>query len=176
MKAIQYFGKEQGLKLLQVEKPEISDDEALIKVEYIGICGSDIERINSSNWNADQLPVIPSHEIIGRVIEIKARNKNLINTRVAVEPTVSCDNCIMCKMNFNHICNNRKLIGVHINGGMAEFIKVKFKKLYLIPYTISIKNAILVEPISIGPIASYKKVLERLFVASCNNLYEANIE
>lgn len=148
MKAVIYKHIQKKAKFEETEKPEINESEALIKVKYAGICGADLLLIKGERKiNSD---VIPGHEIVGVVTEIKNGDKYLIGKRVAVEPTISCGNCQMCKLGLPHICYNLKVMGVHTNGGMAEFIKVPLSNLHLIPDEVTDEKASIIEPLAVA--------------------------
>jgi (R,R)-butanediol dehydrogenase / meso-butanediol dehydrogenase / diacetyl reductase len=148
LKAVIYKSKENKAELVQIKKPEIGSGEALIKVKYAGICGADINLIRGEREITED--VIPGHEIIGVVVEVKNGGKDLIGKRVAVEPTISCGNCQMCRLGLPHICYNLKVLGVHAPGGMAEYVKVPLNKLHLIPDEITDEKAIIIEPLAVA--------------------------
>jgi (R,R)-butanediol dehydrogenase / meso-butanediol dehydrogenase / diacetyl reductase len=148
LKAIIYKSKENKAELVQIKKPEIGNGEALVKVKYVGICGADINLIRGEREITED--VIPGHEIIGVVVEVKNGGENLIGKRVAVEPTISCGSCQMCRLGLPHICYNLKVLGVHAPGGMAEYIKVPLKKIHLLPDEITDEKAIIIEPLAVA--------------------------
>lgn len=148
MKAVLYTGQPNKVSIEEVEKPIINEDEALVRVKYIGICGADIELIKG-NRNI-KIPVIPGHEIVGTVEEVPEKNNKLIGKRVAIEPTISCGICQTCKIGLPHICNNLKVLGVHCNGGAAEYVKAPLNKIHLVPDSLSDEQSALIEPVSVG--------------------------
>ena len=150
MKAILYKGKPNNLSLEEVEQPKIVEGETLIRVRYAGFCGSDIERLETGNWPTDYLPVIPGHEFMGEVIKIAGDRSDLIGRRVVVEPIINCGKCEMCKAGHSHICYSRKLLGVHINGGMAEYAAVPVNNLYKIPDSITDEESAIIEPTAVS--------------------------
>ncbi len=150
MKAILYDGKDK-LYIDDVKIPNITKNEVLIQVKYAGICRSDLERINNKTWDADRFPIIPGHEFMGVIIEVKnPEHEKLISGRVVVQPILSCGTCRICKLGFNHICENRRLFGIHINGGMAEYISVPIQNLHFIDEQINDMEAALIEPLAVA--------------------------
>lgn len=148
MDALIYKYNENKLIFGNAEIPLINVGEALVKVSYAGICGADLALVKGERKiNFD---VIPGHEITGIIVDIKNKNKGLTGKRVAVEPTLSCENCQMCRLNLKHVCFNLKVMGVHTNGGMAEFVKVPLNKLHLIPDSISDIKSAVVEPLAVA--------------------------
>ncbi len=148
MKAVLYIGEPGKVSMEEVEKPVINEDEALVRVKYIGICGADIELIKG-NRNI-KIPVIPGHEIVGTIEETSKKNNSLIGKRVAIEPTISCGVCQPCKIGLPHICSNLKVLGVHCNGAAAEYVKANLSKIHLVPDSLADEQAALIEPVSVA--------------------------
>jgi len=148
MKAVVYKCSQNKAELMKIQKPELNNDEAMVKVKYAGICGADLALIKGERKIISD--VIPGHEIIGIVTAVKNGDKNLIGKRVAVEPTISCGDCQMCKLDLPHICYNLKVLGVHVSGGMAEYVKVPAKKLHIIPDRITNERAAIIEPLAVA--------------------------
>jgi (R,R)-butanediol dehydrogenase / meso-butanediol dehydrogenase / diacetyl reductase len=148
MKAIIYRSDQNKAEFVETKEPQLDPEEALIKVKYAGICGADINLINGERKITSD--VIPGHEIIGKVVEVKGGEKNLIGKRVAVEPTISCEACQMCKLDLPHICYNLKVLGVQTHGGMAEYVKAPVKKLHIIPDNITDEQAAIMEPLAVA--------------------------
>lgn len=149
MRAVMFEGIPEKVAFREVPIPEISEGEALVKVKYVGLCGSDIDLV-AGNRKIVNPPIIPGHEIVGKIIDIKGKNKSYINKRVVVEPTISCGYCQMCLIELPHICYKLKVLGVHLNGGMAEYIKVPIKKLHFIPNSLPDEKAIITEPLAVA--------------------------
>ncbi len=148
MKAVLYKGQPSTVSIEEVEKPVINEDEALVKVKYVGICGADIELVKG---NRDiKIPVIPGHEIFGNIAEVPKKYIELIGKRVVIEPTISCGVCQACEIGLPHICDNLKVLGVHCNGGAAEYLKAPLSKIHFIPDSLSDEQAVLAEPTSVS--------------------------
>ena len=148
MKSILYKNQPNKVSLEEVNVPKVLETEALIKVNCVGICGADIELITGSR--KVNKSVIPGHEIMGTVAERGDKSNNLIGQRVAVEPTISCGVCQMCKLGFSHVCYNLKVLGVHVNGGMAEYVKVPINKLHPVPDEVSDLRGAVSEPVAVA--------------------------
>jgi len=148
MKAVLYKGQPNVVSIEEVEKPIINEDEVLVKVKYVGICGADIELVKG-NRNI-KIPIIPGHEIFGSIAEVPKKYIELIGKRVVIEPTISCGVCQACEIGLPHICNNLKVLGVHCNGGAAEYVKAPLNKIHLIPDSLSDEQSVLIEPISVS--------------------------
>ncbi len=139
------------VKVVDREIPEISDDEALIKVHTAGICGSDIGAFRGAN-KLVSYPRIIGHEIAGEIVRIGKNNpKNLkVGDRVVVDPYLYCGHCYACSIGRTNCCEDLKVLGVHVDGGMAEFYKHPASMLIKIPHGLSWEMAALAEPLTIS--------------------------
>ena len=134
----------------EIEKPKIKNNEALVKVKYAGICGTDLHIYNGLHPRA-RAPLIMGHEISGVIEEIKANKKDIkIGDRVVVNPLISCENCFPCREGNPHLCPNLNLVGIDQNGGFAEYVKVRVDKLYKIPDSLPMDLAALMEPVAVA--------------------------
>src|SRR5512133_3783675 len=110
--------------------PEVAAGECLIKVAYVGVCGSDMNIYHGVHPRA-KAPLIMGHEFSGTIV--KGDTKLAPGTPVTVYPLLSCGECDPCKNGYAHVCNTLKLIGIDCDGGMAEYVKVPVDKVMAIP-------------------------------------------
>lgn len=150
MKAVQIV-KPGELKVIDMEKPAIDKkNNILIKMTAAGICGSDMGIYHGTNAAATY-PRIIGHEIVGQVVQTGANTVNLKSgDRVIVNQVTSCGHCYPCRQGRGNVCDNLAVRGVHIDGGYREFIAVPETDCYLLPETISDKDAVMIEPTTIG--------------------------
>lgn len=136
--------------LKEVPVPKISDDEALVKVTYCGICGSDWGSYTGKY--ADEvkcLPLTTGHEFCGVVEELGKNAKGLkIGDRVAADICLPCGVCYNCRIGEPLLCTDFAQIGIHVNGAYAEYVKVPWKNLYLVPDEVSDEKAAFIEPLT----------------------------
>ena len=139
------------LVLTDVEKPIIGKGEALIKVRYGGVCGSDITVYKGQHSTAI-VPVVLCHEILGTIDELPAdySGQFCIGDRVLIDPVIFCGACAACKSGFENVCANLKLLGIHVNGGFAEYTKAGISKLIKADPKIPDEIAILGEPFAVA--------------------------
>src|SRR6266536_2005391 len=97
--------------------------EAVIQVEAAGLCGTD-HRI----WTGDRVvkyPRVMGHEFIGTVLAVGSDVEGLaIGEKVAVEPNYSCGECPLCREGNRNLCLSRTAVGIDVDGGFAEQVKV----------------------------------------------------
>ncbi len=139
------------LKALNIERREITSDDVKIEIEYCGVCHSDIHQVRN-DWKNSKYPVVPGHEIIGRVTQI---GKNVSNLKkgdlVGVGCMVdSCQECDSCKEDLEQFCENGatltynskdKHLGGHTFGGYSEQIVVDKEFVLRVPENIDAKAA-----------------------------------
>lgn len=150
MKAIQIFHN-QVLNVIDVENPSApAAGEVLLKLQYVGFCGSDINTFMGRNTMALN-PVIPGHEV-GAVIEAVGEGvpENLKPGMVVTcNPYTNCNKCASCRNGRVNACQNNETLGVQRNGAMKEFITLPWEK--IIPAgSLTPKTTALVEPMSVG--------------------------
>ncbi|MBW2056618.1 MAG: alcohol dehydrogenase catalytic domain-containing protein [Deltaproteobacteria bacterium] len=133
--------------LEDVPEPEREGDQALLRVRYVGICGSDVHTYRGSNLLA-KYPVVPGHELCWEVIE--SGEGFSPGETVVVEPLLPCGHCYPCRIGRYNCCENLKVLGVHVDGGMAEEIVLPGRLLYRLAPGADPSCAPLVETLSIG--------------------------
>lgn len=137
------------LRYEEVEIPQISNDEVLIKVFACGICGSDIPRILTTGTY--HFPTIPGHEIGGIVYKVGANvDKSLIGKRVAVIPLIPCRSCKLCEVGEFAQCEHYGFLGSRNDGGFAEYVKVPVSNIVIVPEEVDEESVALLEPISVA--------------------------
>lgn len=127
--------------------PEIGDGEALIKVAYVGVCGTDMNIYQGAHPRA-KTPLIMGHEVSGTIE--KGHPRLAKGTPVTIYPLLSCGHCEPCRNGYAHVCNTLRLIGIDCDGGMAEYVKAPVSKIMEIPKTLSLKHGAFIEPLAVG--------------------------
>lgn len=137
------------MELLDIEEPKTSKDLVKIKVEYSGICGSDIHSFKGEYGNI-KTPVVLGHEFSGTIVEIGESVKNLkVGDRVTSETTFeTCGTCDYCKSKDYNLCNTRKGIGTQANGSFAEYVLSREESVHVLPENVSFLAASLTEPLA----------------------------
>lgn len=133
MKAARFYKAGEPLKIEEVPIPQIGSNDVLLKVRANGICGSDIHILEGVTPTGS-IPQILGHEFAGEIAEVGSEVKNWqIGDRVCVDSIVSCDSCYNCLRGRESICVTRKLLGIHLDGGMAEYARVPARNLIRLP-------------------------------------------
>ncbi len=142
---------EADLKPFDINRRDILDDDVEIEIEYCGVCHSDIHQVRN-DWNNSMYPVVPGHEIIGRVVKTGSNVSNfsegdLVGVGCLVD---SCQTCSSCKQDLEQYCLNGavltyngedKHLGGHTFGGYSERVVVDKEFVLTIPENIDTKAA-----------------------------------
>jgi L-iditol 2-dehydrogenase len=149
MKALVYEGPWQ-MPLRQMELPTPGPDEALVSVQRVGICGSDVHGFMGTTGRRKP-PIVMGHEFSG-IISATGEAVTAYQTgqRVVVQPLLTCGACANCQAGLFNICLNRGGLGISINGAFAESVAVPQKMLYPLPDSMSWEQGALVEPLAVA--------------------------
>ena len=149
MRAIQ-ITHNQEYKLIELERPVPKAGEVLLKVQYVGFCGSDINTFMGRNAMALN-PVIPGHEIGAVIEEVGAEVPEDLKPGMVVtcNPYTNCGQCSSCRNGRPNACQHNETLGVQRDGAMREYIALPWQK--IIPAgSLDAKTCALIEPMSVG--------------------------
>jgi threonine dehydrogenase-like Zn-dependent dehydrogenase len=131
-----------------VPPPVRKPGEALLRVRYVGFCGTDLNSFRGRNPLVSY-PRIPGHEIAATIAEIDAGVPGLsVGTDVTLSPYTSCGKCASCRNNRSNACQFNETLGVQRDGALTEYISVPVEKLY--PARLGLRELCLVEPLTVG--------------------------
>jgi 2-desacetyl-2-hydroxyethyl bacteriochlorophyllide A dehydrogenase len=135
------------LEVTEVPDPKPGPREVVVDVAACGICGTDLHILQGEF--APTLPVIPGHEFAGVVVEIGSDvNEVAVGDRVAVDPSLYCHECRMCRLGRNNLCERWNAIGVSVSGGAAEYAVAPVANCVKLPDHVRTEDAALIEPLS----------------------------
>ena len=149
MKAININGI-QNICIVDIEEADLAADEVLIRLEYVGFCGSDLNTYLGRNPMV-KLPVIPGHEIGAVVEKVGEAVPDMIRPgmTVTVNPYTNCGKCPSCRNGRVNACQFNETLGVQRNGAMRERMVLPWTK--IIPAQgLDTLTCALVEPMSVG--------------------------
>ncbi|NOW88507.1 zinc-binding dehydrogenase [Clostridium beijerinckii] len=137
------------MELLDMQEPKATKNFVKIKVEYSGICGSDLHSFKGEYGNI-KTPVVLGHEFSGTVVEVGEEVKEIkIGDRVTSETTFeTCGTCDYCKSKDYNLCPSRKGIGTQVNGSFAEYVLSREESVHVLPDNVSFLAASLTEPLA----------------------------
>lgn len=149
MPAVVHYALEPGaVELRELRVPEIGDDEVLLRVGAVSVCGSDIHQArNTHSWRVD-VPVVLGHEFAGTV-ERAGRAVHTVREgdRVVSETAAAvCGECLMCRTGRYNLCPDRRGFGYGRDGAMATYVRVPARCLHRLPDAVPFEIACLAEP------------------------------
>ena len=136
---------------MEISEPSPKEGEALIKVERVGICGTDIH-IWHGLFSKTRPPVTLGHEFSGTVAAVGPGVEGWEpGARVTVESAaVYCGKCSYCKEGFTNVCEGRLAFGYGVDGAFADYVVTRASGLHRLPDSISFQEAALSEPLAVG--------------------------
>ena len=146
--------KAKDIRIEDIEKPEPKSGEALIKIDSIGICGSDVHYYQHGRIGSRVIttPHILGHELSGTVAEVGKNNYGIKEgMAVGIEPAINCKVCELCITGKYNLCKNISYYGAPpVLGGMREYMSCPVENVLPIPSNITTEEGILLETMSIG--------------------------
>ena len=158
---MKYIVCEKPRKFLLKEKeaPVRKENEALLQINKVGICGTDLHAY-AGNQAYFEYPKILGHELASEVLDIGENDKGIkIGDKVVVIPYISCGVCFACNKGKTNCCENITVLGVHADGGLQEQISVPID-LLLPANHLSDDQIAIVEPLAIGAHAIRRSGIE----------------
>jgi L-iditol 2-dehydrogenase len=138
------------IEFRDVEKPTTGDEQVLIEMKRIGVCGSDIHVFHGMHPYTSY-PVVQGHEVSGVIAEVGSRVEDLVvGDKVTFTPQVTCGQCYPCRHGMYHICESLKVMGFQTGGAAQEFFAVDADKVLKVPDHVSLDQAAMVEPVSVA--------------------------
>lgn len=141
-----------SVELVERTRPTPTPNEALVEVDFAGLCGSDagIYAFESAyDWMP--LPRVIGHEYAGHVIEVgEAVSKFTVGDRVVERPIRDCGECYLCEIGASNVCQDAAITGVHHDGAYAPYVSVPEDALHPVPSDIPQRHAAVVEPTSVA--------------------------
>ncbi|MBE0399056.1 zinc-binding alcohol dehydrogenase family protein [Halomonas sp. FME1] len=151
--------KPHHLELSQASRPACTPGYAVVRIRRVGICGTDIHAYGG-NQPYFEYPRVLGHELAGEVVEAAdEQSQHLIGQNVYVIPYLHCGECRACLQGKTNCCQHMQVIGVHRDGGMAEYLAVPTSHL-VVSKTLSLDQLALVECMAIGAHAVRRSQLQ----------------
>lgn len=138
------------VETLEIPVPDIGDDDVLVRMKRVGVCGSDIQ-VYHGKHKYMKFPVVQGHEGAGVIARIGAKVTGLkVGDRVTMQPQVVCGTCAPCRSGHYNVCQNLKVYGVHTDGMFTEYFPVPAAAILKLPDSMSFDDGSLVEPTSVA--------------------------
>ena len=149
MKAIQ-ISEPSVMKVIEMAEPEMGDGEVLLKMRYVGFCGSDLNTFRGGNPMV-KMPVVPGHEVGAEIVSVGKNVPDMLKPGmiVTVNPYTNCGKCASCRNGRVNACEHNETLGVQRWGAMRELLVLPWEK--VIPAEgLDPRTCALIEPMSVG--------------------------
>jgi alcohol dehydrogenase/L-iditol 2-dehydrogenase len=145
---VQYATTPNSVELREVAIPDIDDDDVLLAVGAVSVCGSDVHQAHGTHSWTVAVPVTLGHEFGGTIARCGRRVSGFREGDRVVSETaaVICGTCMMCRSGRYNLCPSRRGFGYGVDGAMAAYVKVPARCLHHVPDTLSFDLACLTEP------------------------------
>lgn len=138
------------IEIRQAESPTAGPGEVLLKIERIGVCGSDIHVFHGKHPYTSY-PVVQGHEFSASVAALGSGVQGLsVGSKVTALPQIVCGRCAPCRRGDYHICDQLKVQGFQAPGCAQEFWVTAAHKVVSLPDSFSFEHGALVEPVSVA--------------------------
>jgi L-iditol 2-dehydrogenase len=139
-----------AIEFREVERPPVADDEVLIEVKRIGVCGSDIHVYHGMHPYTGY-PVVQGHEVSGVIADKGSEVHDFaVGETVTFMPQVVDGVCYQCRQGSYHICDTLKVMGFQTDGAAAEYFAIAADKVLKVAHSVSLDEAAMVEPVSVA--------------------------
>ncbi len=155
MKALVYTSPRQ-LQMLDLPDPTPKTGEVLLRVRAAGVCGSDLHGFLGRSRKRVP-PLVLGHEFTGEVADVRQAAGFQSGDEVAVYPIISCGICGYCTGDRENLCASKRVYGLDLHGGLAEYVCAPVRCLFRLPVGMSFLEGSLIEPL-----ANAVHVLKRL--------------
>jgi (R,R)-butanediol dehydrogenase/meso-butanediol dehydrogenase/diacetyl reductase len=136
------------LNLEHLPQTVVPEGWVLVRPDRVGLCGTDLSILSGHHGRA-QAPLVLGHEITG-TIDSHAAGAPAPGTRVVVNPTLACGECWPCRNQLGHTCLRLKLIGIDVDGALAELVAVPASSVFAVQPHVPADQAALAEPLAVA--------------------------
>ena len=138
------------MTVMDMAAPQMGDEEVLLKMEYVGFCGSDLNTFRGGNPMV-KMPVVPGHEVGATIVSVGSLVPEGLKPgmTVTVNPYTNCGKCASCRNGRVNACQYNETLGVQRWGAMCEYLVLPWEK--IIPAgLLTPRTCALIEPMSVG--------------------------
>ena len=137
------------IEIKEIPMPEVKENEALLKVKCVGICGADVASY-TGNQPFTTYPRIPGHEFSAEIVQIPENDKGLkVGDIVTCNPYFNCGECYSCERGYVNCCTDNQTMGVQRDGAFCEYIAMPVERIFP-GKGLSAEELALIEPFSIS--------------------------
>lgn len=138
------------IEFREVPVPEITEDQVLVKIMNIGVCGSDIH-VYHGEHPFTSYPVTQGHEVSGEIVKLGNNVEGFtIGQKVTIQPQVVCGECYPCRHGKYNLCESLKVMGFQTTGTASHFFAVDKQKVTALPQSMSFEEGAMIEPLAVA--------------------------
>lgn len=139
-----------NIEFREIEIPRIKDNEVLVQIKFIGICGSDVHVFHGKHAFT-KYPVTQGHEVSGMIVAVGKDVKGLFEgQKVTIEPQIVCGKCYPCLHGKYNLCEELKVMGFQATGTASTYFAVVASKITPLPQTMSYEDGAMIEPLAVA--------------------------
>lgn len=145
---------QQQIEIKEYPMPTVKENEVLLKVEYCGVCGSDVEFFNHGRIGTRivNYPLILGHEAAGEIVALGEQVKNVtVGQKVVVEPGIPCGNCEFCRQGRYNLCVDMRFLSCPPNDGFfSQYVALPAANVFPLPEGLTTLEGALMEPLAVA--------------------------
>ena len=147
MRAAVYNGA-QDIQVKEIPEPTLGPSDVMIRPKYVGICGTDLSAWEYGMYEGN---LVLGHEFAGEIVEVGEEVTNWkVGDRVVPNSLIPCGTCSYCANHRHSLCDDMQMVGISMNGGLADLVALPETTLHTLPETLDFKAGALVEPLAVA--------------------------
>ncbi|MEA4992650.1 MAG: alcohol dehydrogenase catalytic domain-containing protein [Oscillibacter sp.] len=140
----------QKIEMMECPIPEPGPGQAVVRIRYAGICGSDLHVFDGLNANA-KMPLVMGHEACGELYSINDERADIkVGDKVCAHTIKPCNGCESCTVGRENLCKQVKIMGTNFDGVFTQYMLVDANRLIKFSDDVDMRLAALVEPLTVG--------------------------
>ncbi|MHA2378938.1 MAG: zinc-dependent alcohol dehydrogenase [Candidatus Thorarchaeota archaeon] len=147
MRAAVYDGA-QDIQVKEIPEPALGPSDVMIRPKYVGICGTDLSAWEYGMYEGG---LVLGHEFTGEIVEVGDEvTKWKVGDRVVPNSLIPCGTCSYCVKHRHSLCEHMQMVGISMNGGLADLVGLPETTLHSLPETVDFKSGVFVEPLAVA--------------------------
>ena len=147
MRAAVYDGA-QDIQVREIPEPTLGPKDVLIRPRYVGICGTDLSAWEYGMYEGG---LVLGHEFTGEIADVGDEVTNWkVGDRVVPNSLIPCGTCSYCVSHRHSLCEDMQMVGISMNGGLADLVALPESTLHTLPDSVDFKAGVFVEPLAVA--------------------------
>lgn len=147
MRAAVYEGAH-DIQIKEIPEPTLGSSDVMIRPKFVGICGTDLSAWEYGMYEGG---LVLGHEFTGEIVEVGEEVTSWkVGDRVVPNSLIPCGTCSYCADHRHSLCEDMQMVGISMNGGLADFVALPETTLHALPETVDFKAGVFVEPLAVA--------------------------